>query len=96
MKTTWNTGRPYAKVGQQLAAEMVGDTIIFVDATRMLDGEFEEFIPTVSNERQLQEAVMWVYDRSQYKPIRPEWGDKKAALLKAALAAEQIKKEQSV
>jgi hypothetical protein len=73
MKFEFNTGRPYGADGQWIEVERVGDWVYFNDRTRMIDGHFH-CMEQDTNERNLREKVMMVYDHSLYTYGRPsQW-----------------------
>jgi hypothetical protein len=67
MTYEWNTGRLYTEKGQIIKATLDGDIVTFTDYSRMIDGSFRVYNPrTIQAPYQLQEVVMFFYDRGFY------------------------------
>jgi hypothetical protein len=78
LETTWNTGRKYTANGQVMRAKQDGNTILFADDSRMVDGEME----ITESQRKIimrgsmtyfKEYVMGRYDRGEYKCSHESW-----------------------
>lgn len=72
MKIAWNTGRLYAKEGQPMTAEVIGDKVVFVDHARGIEGVFDIMMNhCLEHPRDLARHVMYLYDRGQARYHMP-------------------------
>ena len=79
MQTRWNTGRKYTNAGQLMAARFENGRVVFVDASRMVYGEYEARMP-ITGSFELQLDVMQHYDSHDYENCLAERGMVRYAL----------------
>lgn len=65
MRIGWNTGALYTLCGQRIAAQVIGQTVIFVDIDRCVDGQFPIARAPLDAHR-LQLLVQASYDSGNY------------------------------
>ena len=74
MEARWNTGRKYTSEGQKIHARTQPDgSILFLDASRGVDGVIAKPPVVIDSEQTLRTIVMRAYDRHAYRSSKGRW-----------------------